>query len=106
MFTVVDVNGVHSTRLAFCGCHEYPPNKLRQLVAARLFPASARDPSSAFTVNLLKQFQLHNLESKKSAYDFLKALRRLTDNCFTADVPVSSQHSGTESVAESGPEAL
>ncbi|KAF7327107.1 CxC2 domain-containing protein [Mycena kentingensis (nom. inval.)] len=87
LFTVVDVNGIHSTRVAFCGCREYPPNKLRQLMAARLFPASARDPGTAFTINLLKQFQLHNLESKKSAYDFLKALRRLTDNCFTADVP-------------------
>lgn len=29
-FTVVDGNGIHSTKLAFCGCHE---NKFRQLIS-------------------------------------------------------------------------
>ncbi|KAJ7936466.1 hypothetical protein B0H13DRAFT_1554437, partial [Mycena leptocephala] len=71
MFTVVDGNGVHSTRLAFCGCREQPPNKIRQLMRARLFPATTKDPHTVFTVNMLKQFQLHNIESKKAAYDYL-----------------------------------
>lgn len=91
LFTVVDDNGIHSTRLSFCGCHELPPNKTRQLMRARLFPATTREPQTAFTVNMLKRFQLHNLESKKAAYDYLGAIRRLTDNSFTADVPVSVQ---------------
>lgn len=91
LFTVVDDNGIHSTRLAFCGCYELPPNKVRQLMRARLFPASTREPQTAFTVNMLKQFQLHNLESKKAAYDYLGAIRRLTDNSFTADIPVRVQ---------------
>ncbi|KAJ7495577.1 hypothetical protein FB451DRAFT_1164304 [Mycena latifolia] len=86
MFTVVDANGVHSTRLAFCGCQEQPANKIKQLMRAWLFPATTRDPHTAFTVNMLKQFQLHNLESKKAAYDYLGAIRRLSDNSFTADV--------------------
>lgn len=89
LFTVIDGNGIHSTRLSFCGCREQPPNKIKQLMRARLFPATTRDPHSAFTVNMLKQFQLHNLESKKAAYDYLGAIRRLTDNSFTADVPAS-----------------
>ncbi|KAJ7652290.1 hypothetical protein B0H17DRAFT_1163665 [Mycena rosella] len=87
MFTVVDANGIHSSRLAFCGCQEQPPNKIKQLMRSRLFPATTRDPHTAFTVNMLKQFQLHNLESKKAAYDYLGAIRRLSDNSFTADVP-------------------
>ncbi|KAJ6616911.1 hypothetical protein B0H10DRAFT_1914847 [Mycena sp. CBHHK59/15] len=87
LFTVVDDNGIHSTRLSFCGCHELPPNKAKQLMRARLFPATTREPQTAFTVNMLKRFQLHNLESKKAAYDYLGAIRRLTDNSFTADVP-------------------
>ncbi|KAJ7261662.1 hypothetical protein C8J57DRAFT_1232508 [Mycena rebaudengoi] len=87
LFTVVDDNGIHSTRLAFCGCHELPPNKIKQLMQARLFPASTHEPQTAFTINMLKCFQLHNLESKKAAYDYLGAIRRLTDNSFTADVP-------------------
>ena len=56
---------------------------------ARLFPASTRDPRTAFSFNVLKHFHLHNLESKKAAYDYLGAIRRLTDNAFTADVAVS-----------------
>ncbi|KAJ7127477.1 hypothetical protein C8R46DRAFT_1235584 [Mycena filopes] len=86
IFTIVDENGIHSTRLAFCGCHELPPNKVKQLMRARLFPATTRNPETAFTFKMLKGFQLHNLESKKAAYDYLGAIRRLTDNSFTADV--------------------
>ncbi|KAJ7807726.1 hypothetical protein B0H13DRAFT_1669073 [Mycena leptocephala] len=88
LFTVVDENGIHSTRLAFCGCQEQPPNKIRQLMRARLFPATTKDLHTAFTINMLKEFQLHNLESKKAAYDYLGAIRRLSDNSFTADIPV------------------
>ncbi|KAJ6558995.1 hypothetical protein B0H10DRAFT_1807431 [Mycena sp. CBHHK59/15] len=87
LFTVVDDNGIHSTRLAFCGCRELPPNTIKQLMQARLFPASTREPQTAFTVNMLKCSQLHNLESKKAAYNYLGAIRCLTDNSFTADVP-------------------
>ncbi|KAJ7067667.1 hypothetical protein C8F01DRAFT_1342934 [Mycena amicta] len=86
LFTAVDLNGIHSTRLAFCGCREQPPNQVRQLLRAGLFPASTRKPLTAFTINVLKQFQLHNFESKKAAYDYLKAIRRLSDNMFTSDV--------------------
>ncbi|KAK6997020.1 CxC2 domain-containing protein [Favolaschia claudopus] len=86
-FTIVDVNGVHTTKVAFCSCREQPPNKVRQLMRAGLFPATAKDPHTAFTINMLKDFQLHNFESKKAAYDYLGAIRRLTDNSFTADIP-------------------
>ncbi|KAJ7460424.1 hypothetical protein B0H11DRAFT_1924017 [Mycena galericulata] len=86
LFTVVDGNGIHSTRLAFCGCREQPPNKIRQLMRSRLFPATTKDPHTAFTVNMLKEFQMHNFESKKAAYDYLGAIRRLSDDSFTADV--------------------
>ncbi|KAJ6474802.1 hypothetical protein C8R45DRAFT_935329 [Mycena sanguinolenta] len=87
LVTVVHGNGVHSTRLSFCGCQEMPPHKIRQLMRARLFPATTKDPHTVFTVSVLKEFQLHNLESKKAAYDYLGALRRLSDNAFTADIP-------------------
>ncbi|KAJ7243463.1 hypothetical protein C8J57DRAFT_1243408 [Mycena rebaudengoi] len=87
MFTVVDRNGIHTTKLAFCGCREQPPNKIKQLMRARLFPATTRELETTFTVNMLKDFQLHNLESKKAAYNYLGAIRRLSDNSFTADIP-------------------
>ncbi|KAJ7815232.1 hypothetical protein B0H14DRAFT_2170461, partial [Mycena olivaceomarginata] len=62
-------NGVHPTRLVFCGCREQPPNKIRQLMRAGLFPATTKEPHTAFTVSMLKEFQLHHFESKKAAYD-------------------------------------
>ncbi|KAJ7911410.1 hypothetical protein B0H13DRAFT_1875822 [Mycena leptocephala] len=55
----------------------------------RLFPATTREPHTTFTISLLKEFQPHNLESTKAAYDYLAAMR-LSDNSFTADVPVCS----------------
>jgi hypothetical protein len=88
LFTIVHGNGAHSTKIAFCGCQELPINKPKQLMRSRLFPATAKDPGTAFTFSVLKEFSLHNLESKKAAYDYLGALSRLTDNAFTADVPV------------------
>ncbi|KAJ6613362.1 hypothetical protein B0H10DRAFT_1805575 [Mycena sp. CBHHK59/15] len=42
LFAVVDDNGLHSTCLAFCGCHELPANKVKQLVRAGLFPATGQ----------------------------------------------------------------
>ncbi|KAJ6484788.1 hypothetical protein C8R45DRAFT_1075191 [Mycena sanguinolenta] len=87
LFTVVHGNGVHATKLAFCGCRELPINKPRQLMRSRLFPATVKDPRTVFTFSMLKEFALHNLESKKAAYDYLGAVLRLTDNGFTADVP-------------------
>jgi hypothetical protein len=80
MFTIVHGNGVHATKLAFCGCKELPIDKARQLMRSRLFPATAKDPSTVFTFSVLKEFSFHNLESKKAAYDYLGALLRLTDN--------------------------
>ncbi|KAF7323994.1 CxC2 domain-containing protein [Mycena kentingensis (nom. inval.)] len=87
LFTIMDINGIHSTRIAYCGCREQPPNKVRQLLRAGLFPASIRDPLTAFTISVLKQFALHNLVSKKAAYDYVKAVQHLSDNAFAADVP-------------------
>ncbi|KAJ6582631.1 hypothetical protein DFH09DRAFT_1439487 [Mycena vulgaris] len=91
LFTIVDGNGVHATRIAYCGCKIQPlspMDKVRQLMRSRLFPATSKDPATAFTFGVLKEFSLHNLESKKAAYDYLGALLRFTDNGFTADVPV------------------
>ncbi|KAI0312439.1 hypothetical protein OF83DRAFT_1087012 [Amylostereum chailletii] len=73
------------TRLCFCGCLD-APNKVDQLMRARLFPATTSEPSTVFTSKVLEEFHLHNLESKKAAYDYLGALRRLSDNAFTAEI--------------------
>ncbi|KAI0028126.1 hypothetical protein K488DRAFT_59456, partial [Vararia minispora EC-137] len=86
-FTLVDINGVHGTPVRFCGCYKHL-EKYQQLLDARLFPATLRAPQTAFTFRLLKTFHLIHLEGKASALDLMGALRRLTDNVFTDDVPV------------------
>ncbi|KAJ7212369.1 hypothetical protein C8J57DRAFT_1539218 [Mycena rebaudengoi] len=54
---------------------------------AGYFPATTRNPVTAFSFEILKRFHLASLESKSAAYDYIGTLRRLTDNCQTADVP-------------------
>ena len=94
-FTVPYTNGIHTTLLRFCQCVGGPRRDLfSQLMKARLFPGTMRDPRTAVSFKVLKDFHFHNLESKKAAYDYLGALARLTDNVCTADIPVSLSISG------------
>lgn len=87
-FTIAHTNGIHATKVVFCGCPSSSEKIIDQLMLSRLFPASMKDPRTAFTFDVLRDFHLHTLESKKSAYDYSEALRRLTDNSFPTQVPV------------------
>jgi hypothetical protein len=87
-FTVIHTNGVHKTRARFCDCPG-ADDRITQLMHARLFPATALEPKTAFTFEVLKQFSMHNLQSKCGAFDYMKSLHRLTDNVFFFDLPVS-----------------
>ncbi|TFK35116.1 hypothetical protein BDQ12DRAFT_726248 [Crucibulum laeve] len=62
------------------------PYCVKQLLRAGLFPSTTLRPVMAFTFEVLDQFHLHHLESKESAYDFIGALWRLTDNAFAHDI--------------------
>lgn len=85
---ITHTNGIHESKVHWCACKGCP-SRVSQLVRAGLFPATPENPESAFTIKLLEEFHLHTLTSKKSAYDFFKALYRLTNNAFPDDVPVS-----------------
>ena len=61
---------------------------MQQLLRAQLFPATVDQPTTAFTFNVLREYHVHSLESKQSAYSYMGALRRLTNNTFIDDVPV------------------
>jgi CxC2 like cysteine cluster associated with KDZ transposases len=91
-FLIVHTNGIHRTKLLFCGCVGCG-NRMQQLLKAQLFPATTEQPTTAFTFAVLREFHLHSLESVVAAHGYMGALRRLTDNTFTTDVPVSSQTS-------------
>jgi CxC2 like cysteine cluster associated with KDZ transposases len=83
-FIVVDINGVHNTRLRFCTCRN-SDTPVAQLMKARLFPATFVKPRTAFTFAVLKQFHVLHLESAASAYSFIASLRRSTDSFFFND---------------------
>ncbi|KAJ3833393.1 hypothetical protein F5878DRAFT_699884 [Lentinula raphanica] len=80
-FTVTHSNGVHGTCLSFCNCGQ--GSRVQQLMRARLFPASLLEPETAFTFTVLREYDIHSLQAKIPAYDYLLSLRRLTDNVHT-----------------------
>ncbi|KZT04100.1 uncharacterized protein LAESUDRAFT_738039 [Laetiporus sulphureus 93-53] len=70
-FIVTHTNGIHHTRIHWCHCPNAKP------IMSQLF---------VFTIALLKQWDLHYLTSKKSAYDFVVALWCMTSNCASQKV--------------------
>ncbi|KAJ7658473.1 hypothetical protein B0H17DRAFT_1262267 [Mycena rosella] len=85
-FTITDVTGIHATSVDFCR-HPIAIDKVAQLLEARIFPCTFTDPKTGVTFECLKNFQMHSLESKAAAYDYVGSLARLTDNSFTESVP-------------------
>ncbi|KAF7371877.1 hypothetical protein MVEN_00044900 [Mycena venus] len=84
VFTLCDHNGFHTRLIQFCACNK--SQRWEQLLAVRLFPSTVKQPQTAFTFNVMRQFQVHSLASKKSAYDYVKALSQLTNNSDPASV--------------------
>ncbi|KAJ7246648.1 hypothetical protein C8J57DRAFT_983767, partial [Mycena rebaudengoi] len=68
-FTIVEPNGIHATKLHFCGCAGHASPKYEQLMQAGYFPATTRNPVTAFSFEVLKRFHLASLESKSAAYE-------------------------------------
>ncbi|KIJ43107.1 hypothetical protein M422DRAFT_47974 [Sphaerobolus stellatus SS14] len=82
--TIVHLNGIQRVSFLFCSCLQR--SAARQLMQARLFPATTENPATAFTFTLLKQFQKHSSESGQPAYVYFMALRRFTDDLGKDDV--------------------
>ncbi|KAJ7153131.1 hypothetical protein C8R43DRAFT_1126970 [Mycena crocata] len=77
-FVIVDDHGVHEVNLDYCGCGG--GHKTRQLLRARLFPATVQAPRTASTFSGMRRFQLVSYESKCSAYESYRSLARETNN--------------------------
>ena len=87
---VTHVNGIHTVRLEYCECSS--PRRLPlqdQLVLAGLIPASFQKLQSAFTVEVLEDAHEDVLVSRKSCYDYMRKLRRRTNNSAAHHVTVS-----------------
>jgi hypothetical protein len=78
-FFIIDSDGLHAVGLDYCDCHQ-GMSKVQQLLRARLFPATTVDPRTACTFRVLETFQMMSFTGKTSAYEFLSAILRRTDN--------------------------
>ncbi|THU84007.1 hypothetical protein K435DRAFT_688454, partial [Dendrothele bispora CBS 962.96] len=85
-FTLVDVNGIHKTRVAYCKCNS-ESNETDLLLKRGIFPATTDNPETGFTFALLDLYNLETLVSKKSAFDICIALRRRTNPDFPTEPP-------------------
>jgi len=84
---IVDISGVHQLRIDWCQCKTAAEPHI-QLLRNRLFPASIKRPSTAFTFSLLDHFHIDSVECKTSASSFFSKLRRLTNASSPHSVPV------------------
>lgn len=82
---VVHTNGLHHIAMVSCHCHGDDILPL-DLFAAQLLPASLKRIKTIFTVQVLDQFRLCNLELKASAYQYYQMLRRLTQPMSPSEV--------------------
>jgi CxC2 like cysteine cluster associated with KDZ transposases len=74
---VVHVNGIHHIALVTCACHGSEAVHA-DLMYCRLVPATFSRYRTLFTVAVLDDFRISNLECKASAYQYFQKLRRLT----------------------------
>ncbi|KAI9069929.1 hypothetical protein FKP32DRAFT_1537310, partial [Trametes sanguinea] len=87
--TVIHINGIHTVHVEFCDCIPVPRRQL--LLRLRLWPATAADPKTCATFQLLRTFHLLNLQGKATAYDFYRSLELATDNTGLAKLPDRSE---------------
>jgi hypothetical protein len=83
---IVHTNGMHHIALVTCNCHG-ADNVHADLMYCHLVPTTFSVYSTLFTVEVLDDFRLSNLECKASAYHYFQKLRRQTNPMFPAKTP-------------------
>ncbi|KAJ7028751.1 hypothetical protein C8F04DRAFT_1212103 [Mycena alexandri] len=77
-FTLIDVTGIHNVAVQFCECDARIAHR-QQLMRVCWWPATARDPSTCATMNVIRLFENMNCLGKISAFHFLRSLELLTN---------------------------
>jgi hypothetical protein len=85
---IIHVNGVFEHCVRFCRC-KGALSEHEQLFIHRLFPSTFDRPETAFTLDVLEYYGIDSMECKTSAQSFFNKLRRVTNNAFPDEVPVS-----------------
>ncbi|KAJ7807698.1 hypothetical protein B0H14DRAFT_3091221 [Mycena olivaceomarginata] len=85
-FVVLHNNGIHVLNISFCCCSD-APSEVAQLLNIGWYPATHKEPSTAATISLLRQFHKLNLQARLPAYDFYNALVLLTNAAGSKKIP-------------------
>ncbi|KAH9478866.1 hypothetical protein JR316_0009328 [Psilocybe cubensis] len=84
---IVHTSGVHYLPVRTCTCRSVRlPSIDLQYLEMGLFAASFENVQTVFTVEVLEDFRMDNLECKTSAYQYYQKLRRLTSPAFPKKV--------------------
>jgi hypothetical protein len=84
--TIVDVSGIHHLPLLTCSC-QGGGRDVQDCLFSGLFPASFRIIRTLFTLSVLDDCRLANLECKTTTYQYYQKLRRTTNPAFPSSVP-------------------
>jgi KDZ transposase family protein len=87
--TLIHTNGIFKHCIRFCRC-QGASSEHEQLFGHQLFPSTFDQPETAFTLDVLDYYGIDAMECKTSGQSFFQKLRRVTNNAFPDDVPVSS----------------
>jgi hypothetical protein len=79
---IVDVSGVHHLPVVRCACITTEVRDDIAFLDMGLFPTSFERIQTVFTMDVLKDYRLSNLECKTTAYQYYQKLRRLTCPAF------------------------
>ena len=85
---IIHTNGVHHLPVHFCECEGHATEEI-QLLRTALFPSTYKDVRTVFTMELLDDYLLQNLECKTSTTHYYSKLRRVTNKAFPSSVPVN-----------------
>jgi hypothetical protein len=85
---IVSWTGIFKCLVRWCKCAKSPDQYVQLLLRAKLFPASFKNPKTAFTFKVLDHFRVDALEYNTAAMNFMSKVRRITNEVFPSQVPV------------------
>ncbi|KAF8233688.1 hypothetical protein L208DRAFT_1265416, partial [Tricholoma matsutake] len=88
-FVVININGIHTIDVDFCGCDANLVTPCEQLLEIGWWPSTPLEPQSAATMTVLWSFHIWNLQGQISPTDFDCALEQMTNGDGLSHVPVS-----------------
>lgn len=73
--TIIDITGIHSVNLHFCGCDRSDGSNIQKILRNRWYPATTTNPELCATFDALNAFRKLNVLSNVKAKDFILGLQ-------------------------------